>query len=141
MRLCSLHQTVSHVCTELGGAVSLSGPNFCGQTVHMLPWAGQFLQRRFFWSLDQFDMELRPVEGVRLNVLAEWLGAGQTREWRTYSVWLLITRYLEPGDSCPPFSSALSGTSPCQESTCGPLPGSEWEHPLTGRAGSGHMFI
>lgn len=43
--------SVSHVCMEVGGAVSLGGVNLCGQTVHMLPWAGQFLQGGFFWSL------------------------------------------------------------------------------------------
>lgn len=60
--------------------------------------------------LFQFDVGLRPVEGVLLNVLAALPGAGRNREWGTYSVWLPVTRYFQPGGSCRHFSPALSGT-------------------------------
>lgn len=51
--------------------------------------------------LFQFDVGLRPVEGVLLNVLAALVA---------YSVWLPVTRYFQPGGSCRHFSPALSGT-------------------------------
>lgn len=94
MRLFSLDQTVSHVCTEFGGVASLRGLNLCGQTVRMLPWAAQFSQRGFFWSLVPVWHGAKIARrGVRLNLLVNMLGVGQTREWSGYSVWLLIARY------------------------------------------------